>query len=83
MYLEKEVQERVEVLKQYTYVATIYSSRVKFPEYRGYEVVKGIFDALSSDRGDLLMTQDVREEYAKCGDELDEKCGSFAILLPE
>ena len=40
--LEKKTQRRVEVLKKYTYIATIYSSRVTIPEFRGYEVVKRI-----------------------------------------
>lgn len=54
---------RVEVLKQYVYLATIYSSRVKLSEYRGYEVVKDIFDALSGKRGNVLMPDDVRIRY--------------------
>ncbi len=54
---------RVEVLKQYTFVSTIYSSRVKLPEFRGYEVVEGIFNALSGDKGHLLMPEDVRLQY--------------------
>lgn len=53
----------VEVIKQYVYHATIYSSRVKVPEFRGYEVVEGIFEALSGHRGNLLMPDDVRDEY--------------------
>ena len=61
--LSQEAQERVEILKQYTFIATIYSSRVKVPEFRGYEVVKGIFEALSGKRGDLLMPDDVRAQH--------------------
>lgn len=71
--LEKTAMERVEVLKQFTFVATIYSSRVMLPEYRGYEVVKGIFKALAGDRGELLMPEDVREHMEECGDEHDQK----------
>ncbi|MHB1302959.1 MAG: dGTP triphosphohydrolase [Acidiphilium sp.] len=40
--LMEAAHARIEVLKQYTYVTTIFSSRVSLPEYRGYEVVKGI-----------------------------------------
>jgi dGTPase len=56
--LSESGRGQVEVLKQYTFLATIYLSPVKLPEYRGYEVVKGIFDALSGDRGHLLMPED-------------------------
>lgn len=63
--LSADVRERVEILKQYTFAATIYSSRVKVAEYRGYEVVTGIFDALAGPRGEVLMPDDVRELYEK------------------
>jgi dGTPase len=69
--LSKESRERVEVLKQYTYVATIYSSRVSLPEYRGYEVVKGIFTALAGERGFLLMPQDVRDQHEAAKGDMD------------
>ena len=59
--LSQEARKRVEVLKQYTYVATIYSPRVKLPEYRGDAVVGRVFEALSGERGFLLMPDDVRE----------------------
>jgi dGTPase len=64
---------KVEVLKQYTYVSTIFSSRVSLPEYRGYEVVTEIFKALSGDRGHLLMPDDVRSLHASCGGDLDSQ----------
>jgi dGTPase len=39
----------------------VYSARVKLPEFRGYEVVRSIFNALAGDKGFLLMPPDVRE----------------------
>ncbi len=66
--LSEAIRDRVEVLKQYTFIATIYSSRVKLPEYRGYEVVAGIFKALSGDRGNLLMPEDVRSQHENAED---------------
>ena len=69
--LSKEASERVEVLKQYTFIATIYSSRVKLPEFRGYEVVTGIFQALSGPRGHLLMPEDVRTQFENQAIDLD------------
>lgn len=63
--LKDDARKKVEVLKNYTYEATIYSARVKVAEFRGYEVVEGIFKALSSDKGFLLMPEDLRREYMK------------------
>ena len=62
VYLDDNARERVEVLKQFTFEAMIYSARVKLPEFRGYEVVRKIFDALASPKGYLLMPDDVRDQ---------------------
>jgi dGTPase len=69
--LSKDARAQVEVLKQYTFLATIYSSRVKLPEFRGYEVVSGIFEALSGPRGNLLMPEDVRAQHEVLDGDLD------------
>jgi dGTPase len=69
--MSPDIRERVEVLKQYTFVSTIFSSRVTIPEFRGYEVVSGIFEALASDRGFLLMPEDVRDSYDRAKGDLD------------
>jgi len=60
--LGKKARLRVEVLKQYVYYATIYSSRVKLSEFRGYEVVKSIFEALAGENGFMLMPPEFRRE---------------------
>lgn len=62
-YINKNVLKRVETLKNYTYEATIFSTRLKVAEYRGYEVVAGIVDALSGPKGYLLMPDDTRKLY--------------------
>ncbi len=62
-YLNDEARLKVEILKQYTFESMIYSSRVKLPEFRGYEVVKSIFEALASEKGYLMMPDDVREQF--------------------
>ena len=69
--LNDPVHARVEVLKQYTYFTTIFSSKVSLPEFRGYEVVEGVFRALSSPRGYLLMPDDVRFLYQDSEGDLD------------
>ena len=70
--LDINSRRKVEVLKHYTFEAMIYSARVKLPEFRGEEVVTSIFEALASDRGFLLMPDDVRDQY------VTEKPGSAA-----
>jgi dGTPase len=66
--LNKEVKKKVEILKQYTFNAVIYSSRVKLGEYRGTEIVTDIFRALNAEKGHLLMPDDVRELYLEAKD---------------
>ncbi len=67
--LKTDVLKKVEVLKQYTFNAIIYSSRVKLGEYRGTELVTDIFKALNANKGHLLMPDDVRERYLDATDE--------------
>lgn len=57
------VRRKIGVLKQYTYIKIISSSWVKIGEYRGYSIIKEIFDALNSTRGQLLMPDDVKHLY--------------------
>lgn len=65
--LVKETRIKVEILKQYTYLSTIYSNRVKLGEYRGTELVGDIFDALNRESGYLLMPDDVRKQVQDAG----------------
>ena len=65
------MRRRIEILKQYTFIATITSSRLKIPEYRGYQVVTDIFRALASDQGRHLLPEDVRDLYEDMNEDLD------------
>lgn len=68
------LQRQVETLKIYTYEAVIASNRVKLAEFRGKEVVGGIFDALSGEKGSLLLPHDIaRLFHAAEGDERKER----------
>ncbi len=69
VWLKNEVKLKVEVLKQYTYMATIDSPLVKLGEFRGTELVSDIFDALHAEKGYLLMPSDVRERFLKAGED--------------
>ncbi|MDX0457989.1 anti-phage deoxyguanosine triphosphatase [Sinorhizobium medicae] len=66
--LVKETRIKVEILKQYTYLSTIYSNRVKLGEYRGTELVTDIFNALEKKNGHLLMPDDVRKQVQDAGE---------------
>ncbi|MFZ5621447.1 MAG: deoxyguanosinetriphosphate triphosphohydrolase family protein [Pseudomonadota bacterium] len=65
--LSPEVLRKVEVLKHYTYEATIMSPRLKVVQHRGYEIVRTIFEALDgrsdSMGGYLLLPDDFRAVY--------------------
>ncbi len=56
--VEKNTLIKIETLKNLSFEATIFSNRVKVSEYRGKEIVGGIFDALSEKKGHLLLPED-------------------------
>jgi dGTPase len=41
------------------------STRLKVVEYRGYDVVKSLFDMLSEDDGNLLLPEDLQKMYER------------------
>jgi len=62
-YLDNDVLKKVEVLKHFNYEAIIQAPRLKVVEYRGYDIVKTIFDALASTspaKGYQLLPDDFR-----------------------
>jgi dGTPase len=63
--LDLETFKKVEVLKNITYEAVIMSPRMRVVEYRGYDVIRNIFDALhDSKNGHMLLPDDYRELFA-------------------
>jgi dGTPase len=66
--VDPKVKQKIEVLKIYTYEAIIASNRVKLAEYRGKEVVAAIFDALTEEKGYLLLPHDVAKLHSAIGD---------------
>jgi dGTPase len=72
--LANETLVQVEVLKRFTYVATIMSSRLKVTEHRGYQIVKNIFENVTSidPDGALLLPDDCRALHSRFKD-LSEK----------
>ena len=65
VYLEPHVELVVNILKHFAYVALINSSRLKIAEFRGYDIVKRIFETLSNDEkeGFRLLPEDFQELY--------------------
>lgn len=57
--VEEEILIMIETLKNYSFESTIYSSKVKISEYRGKDIVSGLFEALSGKKGHLLLPDDV------------------------
>jgi dGTPase len=64
--LHKEAKVRVEVLKHFTYEATIQSNRVTVSQFRAKEILHTIFEALMEDQ--RLLPEDARQLYARVGD---------------
>ena len=58
-----ETHIKVSLLKHFSFISIINSSRLKVAENRGYDIVKGIFDKLSSKNGFKLLPEDFQEEY--------------------
>jgi dGTPase len=61
--LNLETFKKVEVLKNITYEAIIMSPRMRVVEYRGYDVIKGIIEAIVGKNGHMLLPNDYRELY--------------------
>lgn len=56
--VDREILIMIETLKNYSFESTIYSSKIKISEYRGKDVVTGLFDALTGEKGHLLLPDD-------------------------
>jgi len=63
--LNDKIRRTVEILKHLNFEMVIMSSRLKVVEYRGYEIVKTIFEAIDSDDGHLLLPPDFRLAYTR------------------
>lgn len=70
LHLDESLMMRIRVMKYLTYALVIQSPSLKTAEYRGYGIVKDIFDALSKDGGDMLLPDDYRRR-AKTTDKLE------------
>lgn len=60
VYLDEDTWLRVNVLKHFSYVALINSSRLKVAESRGFEIIKKMFNKLYNDGGHVLLPEDTK-----------------------
>lgn len=70
VYLDDDTLLKVNVLKHFTFVSQISSSRLKVAERRGHQIVRKMFDEIKKDNGYVLLPEDTRELYAMVDDEL-------------
>jgi len=64
----RDIQIKIETLKHLNFLLTIMSPRLKVVEYRGYDVVKTIFETLDSEEGPLLLPDDLQRMHERLTD---------------
>ncbi len=76
VYLRRDIQLMVEILKRFIFEILINNSRIKITAYRGTEIVGEVFKSLhDTEKGYLLLPDDNRELYEGIG-----KCENKRIL---
>ncbi len=68
----ENVFSSVETLKNYTYEKLIQSSRLKVAEFRGYQIVRELFNTLD-DGGASLLPEDFKELHDTAPNEVEKK----------
>jgi dGTPase len=63
--VDRDVRIKIETLKHLNYLLTIMSPRLKVVEYRGYDVVRTLFETLDSEEGHLLLPDDLQKLYGR------------------
>ncbi|MBV1889151.1 MAG: dNTP triphosphohydrolase [Proteobacteria bacterium] len=63
VYLDPTMFKLIETLKKLSYKSLIMSPMLKLTEYRGKKIVSKLFDALTKDKGYLLLPDDYRHMY--------------------
>lgn len=61
--VDDEINKKINILKHFSYVFLINSSRLKVVENRGYDIIKKMFLRLSSDEGYKLLPEDFQKLY--------------------
>ena len=71
LYLDDHLMMRIGIVKHLTHALVIQDPRLKIAEYRGYDIVESIFDALSKSGGDMLLPDDYRRRIKTTTDQLE------------
>jgi dGTPase len=71
--LDPNIRIRVEILKNFTYESQIQSPRLKVAEYRGKQIIKDLFDALSQNDGWRLLPEDFQNSHKECKSDIERK----------
>lgn len=70
VYLDDETYLKVNILKHFSYIVLINSSRLKVAESRGNEIIKKIFNKIYTDGSNVLLPEDVKKLYNESKDGL-------------
>lgn len=73
VFFKEKTKLRVNLLKHFTYVYLINSSRLKVVENRGGEIVRKLFEKLACKNGFILMPEDYQYMYNNFNQDLDRK----------
>ncbi|MGF6664092.1 dGTPase [Paraburkholderia atlantica] len=71
--MKRQTRLKIEALKHLTFEALTMSPRLRLVEYRGRDLVRSIFMALSADSGYMLLPDDWRQRYLALDDDCRRK----------
>jgi dGTPase len=72
-FVDPTYRERIETLKHFTFISQIQSPRLQVVEYRGKDIVKKIFEALSQPEGERLLPKDYRLIHDRAKESLEKR----------
>ena len=71
--LRSDARRLMEILKHLTFHLVIRAPRLTVVQYRGYDLVKKLFEALTTSKGRDLLPHDVRELHDLCDSTLERR----------
>lgn len=71
--IDPDIHRRINILKHFSYVCLINSSRLKVVENRGYEIIQKMFCRLTENDGHKLLPEDFQAIYSSAKDDLSKK----------
>ncbi len=84
VFLDPKVSQQVEVLKHFTFEFLVASPRIKVVEHSGYDIIRRIFEALSSNtanrKGFMLLPADTQLVFQRMKKDGDKKRVIFDFI---